>query len=130
MTDEQREIWDLVRRSNRAWLAGAAHEVGSLFEEGAVLIAPRLQGRVDGREAIVRSYEDYVHHARTHAFEELEHQVDVFGDTAVATYRFSVRYTINGEEGEHDEVGQEILVFRRGPGGWKVVWRTQLIDEE
>ena len=27
MTDEQREIWELVRRRNRAWVAGAADEV-------------------------------------------------------------------------------------------------------
>ena len=71
MTDEQREIWDLVRRSNRAWVAGAAHEVGDLFDEKAVVVAPGLQGRVEGREAVVRSYEEYVHHARTHSFEEL-----------------------------------------------------------
>ena len=129
MTDEQREIWELIRRANRAWLAGAAHEVASLFDESAVVVAPRLQGRVEGREAIVRSYEEYVHHSRTHAFEELEHQIDVFGDSAVATYRFTVRYTLNGEEEERDEAGQEVLVFRRGPGGWKVIWRTQAIEE-
>ena len=129
MTDEQREIWDLIRRSNRAWLAGAAHEVGSLFDEEAVVIAPGLTGRLQGREAIVRSYEEYVHHARTHAFEELEHQIDLFGDTAVATYRFTVRYTLNGEDEEHDEAGQEVLVFRRGPAGWKVIWRTQTVEE-
>ena len=129
MTDEQREIWELIRRSNRAWLAGAAHEVANLFDEDAVVIAPRLQGRMEGRDAIVRSYEDYVHHARTHAFEELEHQIDVFGDSAVATYRFTVRYTIEGEDAEHDETGQEVLVFRRSAGGWKVIWRTQAIEQ-
>src|SRR2546421_590159 len=53
MTDEQREIWELVRRSNRAWVAGAAHEVADLFDESAVVIAPALQGRVEGREAMV-----------------------------------------------------------------------------
>ena len=128
MTDEQREIWDLIRRSNRAWLAGAAHEVASLFDEQAVVIAPGLKDRLLGREAIVRSYEEYVHHARTHAFEELEHFIDVFGDTAVATYRFTVRYTLNGEEEERDETGQETLVLRHGPGGWKVIWRTQTLE--
>jgi len=128
MTDEQREIWELIRRSNRAWVAGAAHEVANLFDDDAVVIAPGLQGRVDGREAIVRTYEEYAHHARTHSFEELEHQIDVFGDAAVATYRFTVRYTMNGEDAERDDAGQEVLVFRRGPGGWKVIWRTQTLE--
>ena len=126
MTDEQREIWELVRRSNRAWVSGAAHEVAALFDVAAVVIAPGLQGRVEGRDAIVRSYEDYVHHARTLSFEELEHSVDVFGDLAVVTYKFAIRYSVSGEAEEHDETGQEVLVLRRGPSGWKALWRTQV----
>jgi len=125
MTDEQQEIWELIRRSNRAWVAGAVHEVANLFADDAVVVAPGLQGRAEGRDAIARSYEDYVHHARTQAFEELEHSVDVFGDTAVVTYRFSIRYSLTTEEGEREEMGQEVLVLRRIPSGWKVFWRTQ-----
>ncbi len=128
MTDEQREIWDLIRKSNRAWVLGAPHEVADLFDEHAVLIGPGMQARVEGRDAIVKSYDDYVHHARTHAFEELEHCIDVFGDTAVATYRFEVRYTPNNEDQEREESGQEILVLRRSPAGWKALWRTQIPD--
>ena len=128
MTDEQREIWELVRRSNRAWVAGAAHEVADLFDESAVVIAPVLQGRVEGREAIIRSYEQFVHRARTHAFEELEHSIDVFGDVAAVTYRFAMRYTLNGEDAERDETGQEVLVLRRTPSGWKALWRTQTTE--
>jgi len=128
MTDEQRAIWELIRRSNRAWVAGAVHEVAQMFDEQAVAIAPALKARLEGRDAIVRSFEEYVHHARTHAFEEEEHCVDVFGDTAVATYRFQVRYTLAGEDQEREESGQEVLVLRRSPAGWKVLWRTQTPD--
>src|SRR6267378_577384 len=99
MTDEQCEIWELVRRSNRAWVSGAAHEVAALFDEAAVMIAPGLQGRVEGRDAIVRSYEDYIHHARTHSFEEEEHSIDVFCVLAVVTYLFAIRFTFNNEDG-------------------------------
>ena len=128
MTDEQREIWELIRKSNRAWTAGVVHEVAQLFDDRAVLVGPGMQSRIEGRDAIVKSYEDYVHHARTHAFEELEHSIDVFGDIAVASYRFEVRYTLNGEEQEREESGQEVLVLRRAPEGWKALWRTQTTD--
>jgi uncharacterized protein (TIGR02246 family) len=128
MTDEQREIWELIRRANRAWVAGAAHEVAALFDDAAVVVAPGLQGRVEGREAVVRSYEEYIHHARTHSFEEQEHAIDVFGDTAVVTYRFAIRYTRNDEDAEREESGQEIIVLRRGAGGWKAIWRTQTAE--
>src|SRR5437868_1544629 len=125
MTDEQTEVWELVRESNRAWMAGATHELTGLFDERAVMVLPGLQGRVEGREAIVKSYEDYNHHARTHAFEEQEHFVDVFGDTAVTTYRFFVRYTMQGEAEEREETGQEVLALQRTGGRWRNVWRTQ-----
>jgi hypothetical protein len=44
----------------------------------------------------------------------------------VVTYRFSIRYSMSSEEGEREEMGQEVLVLRRGPGGWKAIWRTQI----
>src|SRR5438067_10899183 len=106
MTDEQREIWDLVRRSNRAWVAGAAHEVANLFDEAAVVIAPALEGRVEGREAIVRSYEQYGYHARTHSFEERGPPTDVCGDVAAVTYRRADRFTLVREAGEHAQTGR------------------------
>src|SRR6267142_6614504 len=118
MTDEQREIWELVRRSNKAWTSGAAHEVAELYDEHAVVIAPGLQGRVEGRDAIVRSYEDYIHHARTHSFEEEEHSIDVFGDLAVVTYRFAIRYTVNSEDGEHDDRSEERRVGKECRSRW------------
>jgi uncharacterized protein (TIGR02246 family) len=127
MTDEEREIWDLVRESNRAWVSGAAHEVESLYDESAVMVAPDFHC-ARGRAAIVKSYEDYLHHARTHAFEELEHSVDVFGDAAMVMYRFAVRYTLASESEERDEKGREILSLRRAETGWKVLWRTQLAE--
>jgi hypothetical protein len=46
------------------------------------------------------------------------------GETAVATYRFAVRYRLRGEVRE--ETGRELLVFRRTDRRWEAVWRTQL----
>jgi len=126
MTDEQVEIWNLIRESNRAWVSGAAHEVGSLYDEHAVMVPPDFAKRLEGRDAIVKSYEDFIHHARTNFFEEQEHSIEVFGDLALVTYRFLVRYTLVSEEAEREETGQEVLALRRGPAGWKVLWRTQM----
>ena len=130
MTDQEMEIWMLVRESNRAWVGGALGELGNFFAPDAVVVAPRLQARVAGREAIVKSFQDFLHHARTHFFEEQEHFIDVFGETAVVTYRFAIRYTLASEDQEREEGGQEILVLRRSAGSWQAVWRTQIPDEE
>jgi ketosteroid isomerase-like protein len=129
MNELQAELWNLVRESNRAWTSGSTHELSDLFDEHAVVIAPALQGRVEGREAIVASYVSYNMHAKTHSFEEMEHQVDLFGDTAVITYRFQVRYEVIADGAQHDETAQEILVLRR-TDRWRVLWRTQTEAEE
>jgi uncharacterized protein (TIGR02246 family) len=124
MNESQVEIWNLVRESNRAWISGSTKELAALFDENAVVITPALQGRVEGRDAIVASYASYNAHAKTHSFEEMEHQVDLFGDTAVVTYRFQVRYELLTDGVVQDETAQEVLVLRR-TDRWRVFWRTQ-----
>jgi uncharacterized protein (TIGR02246 family) len=115
-------LWDAVVASNRAWREGRPREVGGLFHEDAVaLVGPGR--RLVGRNAIVQSYVDYCASVKTHVFAEQTHSVEVFGDTAVVQYRFSVRYELGGQV--HDEVGQEILVFVPRAGEWRAVWRTQ-----
>ena len=125
MTEEEMQVWMQVRETNRAWTAGANHELANLFEPEAVLVKPG-EARVQGRDAIVRSYEEFVHQARTQSFEELEHSVDVFGDFAMVAYRFSIRYSMADEQ--HDETGNEVLALRRRDGVWRVLWRTQVGD--
>jgi uncharacterized protein (TIGR02246 family) len=129
MNDQQAEVWDLVRESNRAWMSGSTHELMDLFEQDAVIVAPALQGRVEGRDAIVASFASYHLHAKTHSFEEMEHEVDVFGETAVVTYRFQVRYELVADGVQHDETAQEVLVLRK-TDRWRVLFRTQTEAEE
>jgi ketosteroid isomerase-like protein len=129
MNEQQAELWNLVRESNRAWISGSTHELANLFDEKAVVITPLLQGRVEGREAIVASYASYNMHAKTHSFEELEHQVDLFGDLAVISYLFRVRYELIADGVLHEETGQETLVLRK-TDRFRVLWRTQTAGEE
>jgi uncharacterized protein (TIGR02246 family) len=112
-----------VLAGNRAWLEGRPRDAGELFHPDAVAVFSGANQRLQGRDAIVQSYADYCANVKTHAFEEREHTVDVFGDTAVVRYRFFVRYEAQGAV--HDEVGQEVLVFVRRDDRWRVVWRTQ-----
>jgi ketosteroid isomerase-like protein len=115
-------IWQAIVASNRAWLEGRPREVEALFDERAVTSLPSGQ-RVEGRTAIVQGYVDYVAQVKTFEFEETDRAIDVFGSTAIATYRFRVRYELDGKL--HDEHGRETLVFVEGPLGWRAVWRPQ-----
>jgi uncharacterized protein (TIGR02246 family) len=118
------EIWRAVTAANRAWVGGNPDGVATLFHEHAIMAVPGQARRLHGRDAIVRSYADYVRQVRTLAFGELEHGVDVVGDTAVVEYTFSMRYEVNGAV--HDERGREVLVFARAGGTWSAIWRTRL----
>lgn len=121
------ELWGRVRDANRAWTEGRPEEVGPLFHLSAVMAGPDGGELIRGREAIVASFVDYCGRATTRAFEELSHEIRVFGDTAVLTYGFAVTYELEGEL--HDERGREVLVWARGEEGWAVVWRMQIPDD-
>ena len=127
-SDTADEIWRAVEASNRAWLDGRARDVAALFADDVVFVAPDQTVALRGRDAMVQSYVDYVAAVTTHAFTVDARAVEVAGDTAVASYRFTVRYEVEGKV--EDERGQEILVFARRPdtkdGAWKCVWRTQI----
>ena len=57
-------------------------------------------------------------------FEPEDAEIDVFGDTAVATYRYLIVYEMNGRN--YEDLGGELLVFLREMEGWRVAWRTML----
>ena len=128
MSDEQQEVWKVIRESNRARIAAATHELSALLDPEVVELQAGLSGRVVGREAVMRSVEDQNHHTRIEAFDELEHSIDVFGDLALVTYRYELRMRPVAEEDEREESGQEVIALRRAGGAWRVLWRTRLGD--
>ena len=118
------EIWRAIKEANLAWKRGEPEATASLFADDVVMVAPAAGVRISGRDAMVKSFVDYCAAARTHFFEERSHDIDVRGDLAVATYTFAVRYEVEGKT--FDDEGQEVLVFARGGGAWKAIWRTQV----
>jgi ketosteroid isomerase-like protein len=127
--EAEAELWNLVRESNRAWISGSAHELSDFFDEQAVVMARGTQRRVFGRAAVVASYAAYDMHARIHSLEEMEHQIELFGDVAVVVYRFRIRYQVVATGEQHDETAQETLVLRK-TDRYRVLFRTQSEPQE
>ena len=124
MTENEQAIWNAIKASNAAWFGDEPERVADLFHDDVVMASPDGTPVSEGKEAMVRSFVEYCRSVTTHAFTERDPRVYVFGETAVATFGFDVRYEHDGKV--HDESGREILVFTRQGDAWKAVWRMQV----
>jgi uncharacterized protein (TIGR02246 family) len=115
----------VVERINAAWRAGRAADAAPLFDGDVVMVTPTGE-RLIGREAMVQSYADFAASAVVDEYEESEHAVDVFGETAVVVYRWLMAWRAGGES--YRERGRDIFVLTHATTGWQVVWRTLLPD--
>ena len=116
------EIRQILKRINEAWVSGQTEKLHGYFHDD-MLISQLGIGRLGvGRQVCIQSYEDFVHRAVVKKVTESDHLIDVWGDTAVASYTYEIDYEMNGQE--HSDSGQDVFVFIRDKGKWLAVWRT------
>lgn len=120
----EEDAGDLLRRINRAWLEGRPRDLLGFFHPDIVMQYPGFAGRAQGREELVNGFVEFCENARVHAFEEQEHQIDVVGPTAVASYAFTMLYEREGER--YRSTGRDLWVFAREGTEWLAIWRTML----
>jgi uncharacterized protein (TIGR02246 family) len=124
ITQASHDIRDVIDQINRTWLKGDPADLERFFHPDVVIQPPGPGPRVHGRDPCIASYEAFGREARVLRFEPETAEIDVFGDTAVATYRYRIVYEMNARN--YDDNGGELLVFLRGMEGWRVAWRTML----
>ncbi|MGH9280919.1 MAG: nuclear transport factor 2 family protein [Acidimicrobiales bacterium] len=119
--------WETVQRINQAWRDGDAAGIGGLFHEDAVIVHPGFEGRSEGRDACVRSYQEFAEQAAVQRLDAFDAHTDVVGDTAVVTYGFEIDYQVEGEL--LNDSGRDVFVLRRENGGpWQAIWRTLVME--
>jgi uncharacterized protein (TIGR02246 family) len=127
-TRDAEEIWQIVQRMNDAWAKpGATEELASFFREDIVMAHPDFTQRTEGRDACVASYEDFRRQAAILDFKISNPGIDVFGNTAIATYSYEIAYEMGGER--FNDTGRDIFVFVRENDRWLAVWRTMIIPQ-
>jgi hypothetical protein len=123
------EIRLLLQRINETWIWDKPERfpaiLGECFHEGMVIKGPEFQTMSTGREACIQSYVDFVRQAAVSACTLSTPDVDVWGDTAVATYAWKVTYERNGEQCQ--DSGHDVFAFVRSGGRWLAVWRAVLL---
>lgn len=124
VTEICHDIRDLINRINATWLQGDPNDLEKFFHPDIVVQPPGSAPRVHGREACIASYKAFNEQTHVKSFAPRDAEIDVFGDTIVATYRYEIVYETDGQT--YDEDAGELLVFLKDADSWQVVWRTMV----
>jgi ketosteroid isomerase-like protein len=109
---------------NRAWRERRPADLVSLFHPDMTMVLPRFSGRVAGRDANVAGFDDFCSNATVHEYRESGQQIDVVGDTAVATFTYEMVYERDGKRSR--ATGRDLWVFARDGERWLAMWGTML----
>jgi uncharacterized protein (TIGR02246 family) len=126
--DLSHEAAAAMDRINRAWLERRPADLSPLFHPDVTMALPGLEGRVQGRDAMMAGFEDFCRNAVVHDYRERNRGIDVVGDTAVVTFQYEMVYERSG--GRYRATGRDLWVFARQGGVWLAVWRAMLDIEE
>lgn len=120
------EIKRTVDELNRTWRNQRFEELGQFFDEHIVMKGPGFKDLVPGREALVQSYAKFMKQSKVTEFAESNHSIHSWGDTAAATYDWTISYEQDGQV--HRDSGQEMFVFVRQGPRWVAVLRVMLVS--
>ena len=134
MTGDARGAYDAVRdvvaAINEVWHVAEPGTIAAMLEPyfaaGMTIVGPGFAPMAGGRDAAVASYADFARIAKIGAFEMDEPVIHADGDTAVATFAWRIRYTMDGTD--YDESGHDVFVLRRDGQRWLATWRAMLPD--
>ncbi|MFT3847116.1 MAG: nuclear transport factor 2 family protein [Propionivibrio sp.] len=115
----QQEIWATLRALNDAWTQGDPTRLGDYFHRDMIAITPVDRLRREGAAACVAGWQGFAESTRVHRWQEIDPLVRVFGDAAVVSYYYEIRFEVGGETIEQD--GRDLFFFVRENGRWWAV---------
>lgn len=119
---DQKAIEWLLMSINRACLQGRLENLDKYFHSDMVIDRPEFREGKVGRDQCIQHHEDFLKNVKILSFRESDYKVNVWGDTAVASYQFEVQLEIDNRV--HKESGRELYTFSRNDQGWQAVWSS------
>lgn len=119
---DQKAVESILKSVIAACKNGNVQELQKYFHSSMVIEGPDFKERKEGLEQCLHHHEECIRNVRIHNYQEFDHQVKVWGDTAVANYRFEVQIETEGQV--YTDIGHEIYVFSRSNGKWRAVWNS------
>jgi len=118
------DVLSTVQKLNRAWRENRFEELRDVFDADVVMKGPGFKDLVRGRDALVRSYADFMAQSKVVEYAESDHLRHVWTDAAAVTYNWAMTYEQKGERKR--ESGQEMFVFVRRALHWSAILRVML----
>jgi ketosteroid isomerase-like protein len=117
-------IREVLAALTKAWRSGRTQDIRRLLHPSVVFVLPGFSARAEGPVACIATYDEFLAAALVLRYDEEEAAVDVFGETAVATFRWEMAWEMGGQRSE--EGGHDVYVLLRQEGRWLIAWRTLL----
>jgi len=118
------DVLRTLQELSRAWREGRFAELGKFFDADIVMKGPGLKELARGREALVRSYAEFMAQSKIVEYAESEHAAHTWGDAAAVSYNWTMAYEQNGQTKR--EAGQDMFVFVRRDTRWIAILRVML----
>lgn len=128
-TSDVERVKNLLHLINNAWREGHTDDLSTLLHPDIVMVFPNFSGRSSGSSAMLAGFKDFCENAHVHEYAESNFQIDVIGNSAVASFSFDMIYERDGSK--YRSTGRDLWVFSKNDLEWKATWRTMLdIHEE
>jgi hypothetical protein len=124
MHSSQTEVHNAITAINQAWRDGRPAAMEEYLHPAITMVLPGFVTLVEGREALLASFVEFCRNARVIDYGESEEQIQVIGNVAVVSFRFTMLY----ERATYRErsSGRDLWVFQRFGAKWIAVWRTMV----
>lgn len=101
----EQEIWTTLRALNDAWTKGHPQHLVEYFHPKMVAITPVDRLRRDGTAACIAGWQGFAESTRILSWREIDPLIRVFGNSAVVSYYYEIRFEMDGtviEQGGRD----------------------------
>ena len=126
--NHKEEIHQLLKKITSLWTGGHPEKLKEYFHEKMMIVSPDFQVMGDGREACIKSYEDFMSQAILHDYRESDPEIYMWGNTAIASYKYEIAWEMDGKS--YRESDRDLFVFSNELGKWLAVWRTLIPSSE
>lgn len=113
------EIIEFIGNLNKCWTEGNPADLKDFFHENMVAVVPTQRECLEGREACVAGWTAFANSAKIKEWKEYDHKIQNYGNVAVATYYYDIRFEMGGQE--LNLSGRDMFTLIKENGKWLAV---------